>query len=184
MATDAGTIERTPCVVYTVDTMFSGLLHRRPGRFSDALNAPDQDMLFLHDVEINALGSPLPPKLSVSRLVQRDQVVVVVPHGAESNGQTQPDLRVAKRPVDEFIKAPPFVIHGIVHLPPPIEILNPSQRWLPPFIPVTKARILYSGSDNSPVTMDAPFLLLNRRFIEMLFDTAQVTGAGRGSKPA
>jgi len=170
-------IVQTPCDVYTADTRFTGLLHRRSGRFSDALNAPDQDMLLLHNVESSTLGSLAPAKASVSRLVQRDQVVVIVPNGAELS-QVQPALRVAKRPVEEFIKAPPYLIRGIVHMPPPIEILNPSQRWLPPFIPVTSACLRYSGGDGPTVMVDAELLLLNRRFIEMLLDAVEGSGAG------
>ena len=140
-------VAQIPCDVYTQSTRTSGTLNSLHSRFSDAINSADTDFLLLRNVDTCNLGTLEALKASAATaLVRKDSVLMAVPRELPNGrelGPQQQAMYVHKRPVESLIEAHPFVIRGVLHLPPAVELLQHAHEPLRAYMPVTEAKVTH-----------------------------------------
>lgn len=160
------------CDVYTQTTRTSGALSTLHNRFSDALNAVDQDFLLLRNVSTAQFGATR-NVAAAHAMVRRESVLLAVPKDAMVDRELAPAqqaLYVDKRRVQVLIDAYPFQIEGAMHLPPEVELLQYAHEPFRPYVPITGATVTHIS--NPSLSFQAGFVMVNRKFIDVLVDMA------------
>lgn len=162
--------------IYTATTRTTGFLASRHWRLSDAFNAIDQKFVLVQRAHVQSLQEPMgSDELSTGwSLIQTDSIVLALSLEAQAGVEipaARRALEIKKAALQAKVDAWPFMIEGMLHLPPGVELLqhihDPHRR----FVPVTDSRVtLYQ---NAFAGFSAPFLLVNRSRIEMVLDAAE-----------
>ncbi|GEM_PF-1559419 len=168
-------LSQIPCDIYTPNTRSRGFLSTFHQRFSDALNAADQDFLLLRNTHTVSLGDDALEANAASALVRKDSVVLAIPHDSQDTFEVAPErqrLYVHKRSTASIVEAAPFVIRGTLHMPAANDLLQHAHDPFRLYIPITDAEVTHNTV--SSLRFHAPFLLLNRRYVEVMVETEQL----------
>lgn len=159
----------------TAHLLMDGTFRSLHQRFSDAINAVDQEFVLLYDVETQLLGSTTDPVRSASVFVARSQIIIASATAARA-GQERPHIQqdptVSRISQRVNICAWPFEIEGLVHLGTGTNLLQYIHEPLRTFMPVTDASVSYIP--NRELSFDTSFLMVNRRTMESIVDVADM----------
>jgi hypothetical protein len=120
-------------VAYGEDCLFSGRVRLEPPRLTDMLNAHDE--IELIDVFVERLDGTSATEVR-EVLVRRDEVMAV--HAAGPRGD--PERRLRTRPHPLALGLGPYVVRGLLHVPPGVDPVVMIRRR-PPLVPLTEATI-------------------------------------------
>lgn len=176
-------LAQIPCDLYTQSTKTTGKLSTLHQRFSDALNAVELDFLLVRDITTCTLMAQDGVNASAgSALVRRQNVVLAVPRDGNLQQELKGPFFQSKRRVETIIEASPFVIRGVLHQTPSVGLLQTVHEQSRQYVPITDARVTHSG--NPSLTFAAPFLMLNREYVEVMVETAMMSEGTLRATPA
>ncbi|MBI4496803.1 MAG: cyclic nucleotide-binding domain-containing protein [Chloroflexi bacterium] len=163
-------------VLYTQSTRVSGSLRSIHWRFSDTLNALDQDFVVLHDATFQSLYAAKGEEVAASSLLlRRDRIILGIPHEAQVGVERSPGrqgLQIQRTPLRALVEAWPFTLEGTLHLPSGVDLLQHVHDPHRMFMPMTAVSVTYQPSPL--LSFQSPFLLVNRRSVEVVLDASQV----------
>ncbi len=170
-------------VFFTAHSRYTGYVHTRQFRFSDMMNDLDQEFIRLQNATFQRLYAVRQEEVQAGFIVvNRDQVILAMPRDLASH-ERPPDraqMVVERERLRVLIEAWPFTIEGTIHRVQGtglIDYIHDPQRL---FLPVTQCTVAYNL--NPDLSFEAPFLLVNRRRVELMVEAAGI-GQRRPVRP-
>ncbi len=162
-------------VFFTAHSRYTGYVYTRQFRFSDMMNDLDQEFIRLQDATFQRLYAARPEEVQAGFIVlNRDQIILAMPRDMASY-ERPPDraqMVVERERLKVLVEAWPFTIEGTIHRVRGtglIDYIHDSQRL---FLPVTQCTVAYNL--NPDLSFEAPFLLVNRRRVELMVEAAGI----------
>lgn len=168
-------IEAIDCELYTDSSKLSGALRSPHRRFSDMMNSLDQDFVTIWDTvtRFNE-GSGIPTTLA-RMLIRKSTLVLAASQETRVGREVSPEqrsLHVPKEVLKVVIEAGPYAVEGTIHMGSGVDLLQHVHETHRAFMPVTDGTVVHRRLAN--VRFSTPFLLVNRRSIEVIYDSAAV----------
>ena len=162
--------------LFTRSTRSSGELRHVQPRFSDAMNAANQDFLVLFNGAVQSLDAPKEEAVSVASLLfRREHIILAAPRETRAGTERSPAqqaLQLPRKQVPVQIEAWPVSIAGVLHLPAEMDLIQCVHDLHRGFMPVTNASVTYRPTPL--VSFKSPFLMVNRSRIEVVLEEARI----------
>ncbi|MEK7217163.1 MAG: cyclic nucleotide-binding domain-containing protein [Chloroflexota bacterium] len=169
-------VQAMRCEFLTENARATGLLRCSHRRFSDSMNALEQDFVTVWDTGVSAFEDEGERHTEMAEmLLRKSSIILAAPLDISAGrelGREQQALQVAKEHVHAGMDAGPYSIEGTLHLGKGADLLQHIYDPGRLFMAVTDAKV---HSRKSPeVRFSVPFLLVNRRSVEMAYEISAV----------
>ncbi|MSQ26657.1 MAG: hypothetical protein EXR51_00745 [Dehalococcoidia bacterium] len=169
-------VQAMRCEFLTENARAVGLLRCSHRRFSDSMNALEQDFVTIWDTGVTAFEDEGERHAEMAEmLLRKSSIVMAAPldlSAGKELGREQQALLVAKDQVHAGMDAGPYSIEGTLHLGPGVDLLQHIYDPGRLFMAVTDAKV--HSRKSLEVRFSVPFLLMNRRSIEMAYEISAV----------
>lgn len=147
---------QVPLTVVTARLVIDGTVRTRRRRLSDLLNEADEPSLVLTDARFQELGTRR--VIGTAMVAQVSLAETLFVHSSAPD-ESAPEMRTTKRAVPATVHLPPFILEGMIHLPPENELRIALEELHGKFLPLTNAR--YWAESVGEAVVETGFVVVN-----------------------
>lgn len=156
--------------LFTLTTHITGEIRMRQRRLTDYLASLEEQFIIVEHARLEVLiDRQSAPRSAPFAQINREAIVFAMPYAGEGPADDAEQRRavvVAKVPKKVAVSAPPFIIHGDMHLLRETNIRDALLAVRSAFLPLTNAEAVYSPASQR---FASPILMVNRMRIEALY---------------